>query len=337
MATQIATWFVADAPEEGTFFPQVGAASHLAEVQAVYWRCVAVFFASSLAVNAGARHVFYTNTQVPVVDGVDLAVLLARWEVEVVPLPVGFRLPQGSVTRWGNQFYVFDVMRRFVAEARDERLMLLDSDCVWRSSVAPMAEAIDREGALTLPLGFDEHPEGEAINGLSRGGMARFAARHGGHELATIPYCGGEIVAATRACTARIVEQAERLWPALVAGEPDAPREEAHLLSVIYALEGVALGAASPYIRRMWTTFRHNTLLSADRGLAIWHLPAEKRTGFAELFARIVAAPPEADPRRDRAALGFDPAGIERAMGFPRRRPAKFARDLAAKLREKLA
>ena len=333
--TAIITWFVADDAANATWFPQVGGRSDAPEAQATYWRCTVTFFASSLGLNPGARHMFYTNTRVPRIDGVDLAALFARWRVEVITLPITYRLPRNAVSSWGNQFYVFDVLDDLAGREDLARAIVLDSDCVWRQPVDRLAAAIDANGALTYELDHSEHAEHEAINGLSRAGMARFLARHGGPQRAATPYFGGEIYAARRDVTRAIAARAKALWPELLAGAPDAPREEAHLLSVIYALEGIAPGTANGFIRRMWTTFHHHNLSPADATLAIWHLPAEKKTGFADLFRAIVADPAR-DPRFEPAAMGLAPADVARAMGWPRRRPAKFARDLSLKLREKI-
>ncbi|MGH6785380.1 MAG: hypothetical protein ACREBO_01000 [Novosphingobium sp.] len=320
--TAIATWFVADSAADATFFPQVAHRSDAPAAQAIYWRCAAVFFASSRAQNPDARHLFYTNAPLPIVDGLDLAEWFERSGIEVVTLPITYRLPRGSVGSWGNQFYIFDVLDHAAAAPPAEQLIVLDSDCLWRRPVAAMAVAIDQHGALTYELGPAEHPAGEAINGLSRAGLARFVARHGGPPRASTPYCGGEIYAARAEVTARIAARARALWPEVLAQGEDAPREEAHLLSAIYAIEGLAIGTANPFIRRMWTTFRRNNLAASDEALTVWHLPAEKRTGLADLFARLAADRP----------LGE----LARAVGHPRRSPHKFVRDLSLKLREKL-
>lgn len=333
--TAIITWFVADDAANATWFPQVGGRSDAPEAQATYWRCTAAFFASSLALNPDARHLFYTNTRVPRIDGTDLAALFARWNIAVVTLPITYRLPRDAVASWGNQFYIFDILDDLAQREDIARAIVLDSDCVWRQPVERLVAAIDANGALTYELDHAEHAEHEAINGLSRAGMARFLARHGGPERVATPYFGGEIYAARRDVTQRIAARARVLWPELLVGAADAPREEAHLLSIIYALEGIAPGTANGFIRRMWTTFHHHNLSPADRDLAIWHLPAEKKTGFADLFRAIVADPAR-DPRRDAASMGLGPAEVARAMGWPRRRASKFARDLSLKLREKI-
>jgi hypothetical protein len=333
--TAICTWFVADDADSATFFPQVGARSDAPETQAIYWRCTVGFFASSLAVNPAARHLFFTNTRIPVIDGIDLAALFARWGVEVIVLPITFRLPTGTVGSWGNQFYIFDILDWFVGKAPAERLIVLDSDCLWLRPVKALADAIDVHAALTYELGDDEHPLGDPINGLSREQMAQFLAAHGGPKRSATPYFGGEIFAANLAATRRIAARARSLWPAVITQTPHAPKEEAHLLSIIYAAEGIAAGTANRFIRRMWTTFHHHNLAASDLDLAIWHLPAEKKTGFADLFARI-SAKPEIDPRTDGMQLGLTVPAYSRDMGWPRRRPWKLMRDLALKLAEKL-
>ena len=333
-STTIATWFVADDAASATFFPQVGARSDCPQAQAAYWRCTVCFYASSLAHNPDRRHVFYTNTRVPVVDDIDLDALLRDWGVEIAGLPITWKLPQGEVGSWGNQFYVFDVLEHFAAEGATDRLILLDSDCVWTAPAGSIERTIDIEGMPTYLLDETEHPAGEPINGLSREGMAAFLAAHGGAQARSIPYYGGEILAINAATAPAILGHARTWWPEIVAGADNAPREEAHLLSICAAREGIAGGGLNPFIRRMWTTFRVNNVSRADYDLDIWHLPAEKRTGFADLFRDIVAH--RGDPRRDAAAMGLGGQNLSRRMGVPRRSPVKFVRDAGAKLKEKL-
>ena len=333
-STVISTWFVADSAADETFLPQVGTLSSATSAHAVYWRCIAVFFTSSVVMNPDARHMFFTNTDVPVVDGLDIAELFKRHNVEVVRLPITYRLPPGRVKAWGNQFYVFDVIRYFAQTEPGERYIILDSDCVWIKPVSAIEAAIDRNGALTYTLGDDEYLPDADINGITRAQMAAFLREHGGTELARVPYHGGEIYAATHATTEQIYERACALWPELLSGDNDAPREEAHLLSVIYAALGIPFETANPFIRRMWTTFQHNNLTTTDQALSIWHLPAEKKTGFAEAFGALVQAGPNADLARLRSLLTL--GAYKSYFGFPRRRPTKLLADLTLKVREKL-
>lgn len=333
--TVISTWFVADQANEGTYFPQIGMRSDAPEAQAVYWRCIACFYASSLAVNPHARHVFFSNTSAPFVDGVDLSALLDRWGIEVVQLPITYRLPKGAVSNWGNQFYIFDVLDYVAAKGDSARTIVLDSDCIWLQPVTAMEKAIDASGALGYFMGGDIYAQGEAINGLTRAQMADFLRRHGGPDRSSTPYYGGEIYAARQEVTERLAKRAKALWPEVSTQVDGAPREEAHLLSILYALEEIDGETANPFIRRMWTTFHHNNLLASDRALAIWHLPSEKKSGFAEMFKRIALCS-DLHPARDASAMGLDFATYSRTMGWPRRRPVKFFRDFYAKSMERV-
>lgn len=331
--TAVCTWFVADDAETATYFPQVVGRSDAPEIQAVYWRCVACFYASSLKLNPDRRHVFFTNTDIPSIDGLDLGALLKAWGVEVVRLPIYHRLAPGSVSSWGNQFYIFDVLDYIAGSEGSDRWLILDSDCVFISPIDDLEQAIDRHGVLTYTLGYDQHPIDEAINGLGRNDMARFLAAVGGPVVPTTPYHGGEIFAGTRAEVARVCEVKDRLWKAVIDDDPYAPREEAHLLSIIYALLGYAPDTANPFIRRMWTNFRHNNLRAADETLTIWHLPREKKSGFRLLYDRIVGWTNADMMPTD---MPLDRPLYRSLMGVPRRSPTKFARDLTAKLREKI-
>ncbi|MDE8650488.1 hypothetical protein [Novosphingobium album (ex Liu et al. 2023)] len=330
--TAICTWFVADDAATASFFPQVGSRSDASATQAIYWRCTVCFYASSIALNPDARHIFFTNTRLPRIDGVEIAELFERWGIETVTLPITYRLASGMVSSFGNQFYIFDVIDWLARDGAPARAIVLDSDCIWLKPVDAMAAEIEASGALTYDLSTDVD---EMINGRTRAQLARFLGRLGGPPMDETHYYGGEIYAARRDVSRRICERARLLWPAVLAGDPDGPLEEAHLLSLIYEIEGLPAGTADRFIRRMWTTFHYNNLRPQDEALAVWHLPVEKKTGFADLF-KAIARHPEAHPARDAGRLGLEFSSYARLMGWPRRGTKKLARDLALKIREKV-
>jgi hypothetical protein len=188
---------------------------------------------------------------------------------------------------------------------------------------------------LTYLLGENEYPAGSEINGLSREEMAQFLRRHGGPDRPSADYFGGEIYAARQDVTRRISARAQALWPEVLEQGPDAPREEAHLLSMLYAFDGIQPGTANRFIRRMWTTFRHHNLSVTDRELTLWHLPAEKKTGFVRLFANVTAMP-GLHPSDDAEAMGLSFANYAKTLGWPRRGASKLVRDLGLKVLEKV-
>ncbi len=332
-ATAICTWFVGDDAGEATFSPQINIRSDAPEAQAIYWRCTVCFFASSIVANPGRRHMFFTNVAIPSVDGIDVEAILRRWGVEIVRLPITYRLPKGAVQSWGSQFYTFDVLDHLARNGTADRYVILDSDCLWMRPIDEIEVLIDQKGTVSYEIGFDEHAEDEEINGVSRAGMARFLATLRADAPATLPYLGGEFFAATQAEVRNLSERLVTVWPKILAMVPDAPREDGHMLSVLFALGGYEVGTANRFIRRMWTTFHHHNLRPSDANLTIWHVPAEKKMGFGELFAHI-SRWGDAIPQPDK--LGFGPTIYRRTMGYPKRRPAKLVRDLWIKLREKI-
>ncbi len=346
----ISTWLYAETQDEQSHYPQVvgkGAPSS-ASFQAVYWRCVVLFFATSRRQNPLARHVLYTNAdRVPAVDGHDVAALLAAWGVEVVRLPYTFQPPAGYFGAWRNQFYVLDIVRHLAATLTDEAVgVVLDSDCVWVRPATRLAAAARRAGALTYDLGLD--PD-EVQNGLSQTAMGALYAEvlpalgidRPAPEAAPA-YIGGELIAATGATLRRLDALAGPLWAEMLRRHAAGlPRfyEEAQALSFLYYALGILDGTANAFVRRIWTMLRKgDDARGPDLGLTVWHVPAEKRYGMPRLFAEVV--------RPGSAFWTLDPGDpfsryVGRFLGIPGRSAGKLARDVPAavlgKLRARMA
>ncbi len=294
----IATWFVSDDADEASVFPGVSGDSSDKGFQDVYWRCVVVFFWSSLRFNPEARHVFYTNAPLPVVDGLDVGDWFARAGIETVCLPITHRLPPAATASFGNQFYLLDVIAHAAADPGGTgAFMLLDSDCLWNGAGDPFWEAIARDGVLTYPLWYSED---EIINGVSRRTLGEIHRDFYGEAPAETPkYFGGELFAAGGAALSDIARESAAAWEMNLAALRDGRpwcREEAQLLSIVHQRLGLTTSDASRLFKRIWTdhrTFRN--VAAADASLPLWHLPAEKQFGFAKVF-------------RDLTAVRMDPA-----------------------------
>jgi hypothetical protein len=334
----VCTWLYADSDEEQGLHYQVRGASSSDQFQAIFWRCVALFFATSVRQQPEVRHVLFTNVEsLPVVDGVSMASLLESFDVEIVRLPLTFQTPAGYYPEWRSQFYVFDILRYLdqTLEPSDSAIVL-DSDCVWVSHVEPMWEAIRRDGALTYVVTYD--PAWKA-NGLSRLDMSAIASALLGKDIRhPLVYCGGEIVAATTREIHRLASETTTVWNQLLErhsrNEP-VFFEEAHTLSCVYYKLGYPLGNADPFIRRIFTDSLRppNNATQHDYGLVVWHLPAEKRLGIRRLF-------PSATQRTSPLwTLGRD-GELQRylgsALGVPRSSLGKRVRDLGRRVSDRI-
>ena len=339
-ATVIATWLYAEREGEESFYPQVvgqGAPSST-RFQAVYWRCVATFFATAARTSPDARLVFYTNAPaVPDVDGHAVGALLAALGVEVVERPFTYVPPDGYYGAWRNQFYVLDLLDALAETLGDDDVgVLLDSDCVWTRPADALAEATRRHGALTLDVGLGED---EWQNGLTRREMgAIYADLDGAPVGPPPPYIGGEIQAATGAAMRQITETAREVWEEMLrrheAGRPKF-NEEAHLLSYVYRRLGIAEGTANAFVDRIYTSLKDGKTVRPEHvDLMLWHLPNEKRYGYRRLFPDVMDrgswfwTMPVGDAWRQR---------LGRFLGVPRRTPAKAVLDVGAAVRDKVA
>lgn len=337
METTICTWLHADDATSESSYYAVGSRSSTPHFQAVYWRCVAVFFATSVRNNPTARHRLYTNQRpAPVVDGLDVHRFLQRLGVEFVSLPFTYQPPPGYHPAWRNQFYLFDIVQHLAATSTaGDVLFVLDSDCFWINAATQMREEVRHHGLLTYDVGL---PPGERQNGLTRVDMQLLYERLLERPLeAPPPYLGGEFYAATGAATQKVAEEIDRLWQTQLRWFAEGSlkfNEEAQALSFIYYRLGYATGTANRYIKRIWTTLlRSNNAFPEDYALTLWHVPAEKRYGIPRLFQAV----------RDPASpfwtlpVGKDLAAyLGRFLGIPQRSREKFLDDLRGAVRYKL-
>lgn len=303
----LATGFVVDAPHEGTFYPAAGGNSADLKVQAIYWRCLVVLFASARITNPGQRLALFCNVAPPVIDGISISAVLERYGVELHLVPFTARLPQGRTAAWGNVLYFFDVMQALQGEPDDLRFALVDSDVLVTASLDSLWTLLDEADFAGYVV---DSAEDEPVNGMTRRTMTQAAAGLSGRDLAPVPHIGGELFATTvgawkanRALFDRILGQATA-----GAGPAAGVLTEEHVFSIAFAVMNGRWAEAGSVIKRIWTSPRHTTAQPGDETLPLWHLPAEKRYGLTDLY-RLLAR-----------------------QGFPRDIPADEFRALAGSL-----
>lgn len=288
--TCVATWLVIDTELDATSFPSVGTNSASSSFQETYWRCIAVFFLTSRIHNPDRNHILFSNVVVEESAPPHILSTLKSLNVDFKCVDITYRLPAGSVERWGNQFYVLDIIKYFAEYGEDDALVLTDSDCIWRAGLSSFEDKIfDHECLLyTLePSDQKNYEIGQSVNGLSHRRMKEIVEQNFNVKLSTeVQYHGGEFFAATKNFCKNIVGSFPKLWEqsCLEANEVDSIKEEAHFLSIIAESRGVKHSTANGFVRRMWTNFEDFNLVRDDLKLAIWHLPAEKKYGFRRLW-----------------------------------------------------
>jgi hypothetical protein len=335
----ISSWIVLDDKEDATAFPSTGSDSSAETFQRIYWHCVALFFASSRIHNPRNRHALFCNKDVFKSAPPDVREILQDLDIDLVTFPLDHRLPKGSVSRWGNQFYVLDIIKHFAANDRAAGLVLTDSDCIWRKPLATFGEEIFEKRCLLYTLRSEDqkgYEPGNLLNGMTHDRMKELVETIFDRELGHLPnYHGGEFFAADNAYCTDIARDFDVLWQKAVdeADLQDSIKEEAHFLSILAEARGIQPFTANRIIRRIWTHFSDINVQLDDMDLAIWHLPAEKRFGFARMYgwySQNVASWTAISPAEFNAmSASF--------MGLPRRSPVKLMQDVVQKLGEKIS
>lgn len=328
----IATGFVVDRADEGTIFPSAGGNSGDPRVQAVYWRCIAVMFASARITNPSARLVLFTNADLPVVDDAAIARLLDESGVEVRHLPLTHRVPAGRSQSWGNVLYFLDIMASLDREEAVTPFLLFDSDVVFVRPIDAMVDTLRERGVMAYDVGTGE---GSTVNGMPMAAMARAAqALFAAQANSRITHYGGEIFGVILEEWRNIwAERFARIFDGMLGGVEELERAstEEHMFSIAFAAAQPPVAAANPWLRRIWTSPRHNDVRADDEALAVWHVPAEKRYGLRDLFfdlakGRITPTMPQ-DAFRELAG---------RRCGVPQKSAGKIVHDgmrqVAAKL-----
>ncbi len=334
----ISSWIVLDDAATATAFPSVGGNSAAAGFQMVYWRCIASYFFSSKVHNPDCNHVLFSNIDVESTAPAEIVELLRSIDVVFHEVPITYRLPTRSVTSWGNQFYVLDVVRRFAVGDLGDQLILADSDCIWRRSISPFVDRIVEKTALlyTLrPKDQKDYEVGRLINGVTHQRMTELAQsvlQSNAQDL--VKYHGGEFLAVTLNYCRQVLPQVAALWDIVITevSQEDSVKEEAQFLSIIAHVNQVEAFSANDIIRRIWTNFEDLNVETTDQDLVIWHLPAEKKFGFRRLFDHIIRS-----EMTIKTVTSFDMNRLTaRFMGIPRRGVGKITQDLIDKALDRL-
>lgn len=303
----LATGLVIDRPEEASRFPSAGGSSADPRVQAVYWRCVATLFASARINNPDQRLALFSNVPPPRIDGTDIAAILDRYGVEVRRVPLTARLASDRTAAWGNVLYFLDILADL--SRRDPRcnVALVDSDVLVTAPLAPLFARIAASSFVgyRLASGPDED-----INGMTRQDMAAAACEIAGVPTPPPDHFGGELLGTTMAAWAKHGPLFQALYQqsAAGAGPCAAILTEEHIYSIALALIDQGVTDANDLIKRIWTSPKYNTATPGDENLPLWHLPAEKRYGLADMYRWLAG------------------------LGFPTEMPAEAFRAQAMKL-----
>ncbi|WP_298480606.1 hypothetical protein [uncultured Maribacter sp.] len=290
MKNYIGTWVYLDSEEEKSKYPNNKGNSTSPEFQAVYWRCIVLFFESSLRYHKKEKHILFTNTNdIPVVDGLDLNIFFKENNIEIVSLENKYQLPNDFYSQFRNQYFEFTIIDYFSERMDNEdSFLLLDSDCVFTKPLNDAFNKLKTESAITYIVDYDED---YVIHGVSGNNMKTIFSDLGVTLEKNPYYSGGEVLLANGKFIKEVADHFPTLFKDMLERHTTNNikfNEEAHVLSYYYYKHGALLGGMDSYIKRIWTNKNYfRNVEDSDSELAIWHVPNEKKTGINRIFQKI--------------------------------------------------
>lgn len=289
----VATWMYSVPTGDAAYHPQVGKRSDTDAARAVYWRCAFVMLASARRQMPSARLVLLFNEPPPSrIDGINLDALKEELRIEYQQLRSITRPPADYHPGWNTQFIVLDALdtlASLVSEENDAAVLLLDGDCVFiRPFASSVFSELSQRGALTYKMPYaPDH----VCNGLNHRQLTDLAAEYDPPADGPVHYCGGEFIFVDARRLGTLRQRARQGYDqSLERHLRGAAKfcEEAHLLSYVYQTLAIPPGTADRLVRRIWTDRGSYSNVAGDEAaLTVWHLPAEKHSGFLSAFQQL--------------------------------------------------
>jgi hypothetical protein len=252
---------------------------------AMYYRCMVVCYASLRRLYPEATLVLFSNRELPEPFNAQLKSL------EVATELCGNHYVGDS--NFSNGFpgclFTLDVIETLANKPPPniKALVLIDSDCVARLRMDPMLADLAGKGKniYAYPPGY---PVTMLANGQSRASLTLALSYLSNRLIANpIPLYGGEFLGIAIKELPHVAKNIETFWTWMKAqGTEIFGREltEEHVLSVALADPEMLVRSDAQLVKRIWTADVFSTVDGSENGIAIWHLPAEKKKGFSRLY-----------------------------------------------------
>ncbi|HAT4169016.1 hypothetical protein GNF78_07525 [Clostridium perfringens] len=325
MDNYIVSWFFSEDKNDESYYPQVGGKTSSNNFKNIYWKCILDFYYSSI-INNNCKHMFFTNVdEIPeILDGINIKKFFYDNNIEIVNLNLTNKTPKNWFNAWRNQFYIFDILNYISLNLnKDDNVIILDSDCLIMKDLNNIFKTIKEYKCIAYDI---KYPNDYNVNGITREDMKEIYNSIYKEKASNINYYGGEFIGVTVQTATLILEEYRNLWDKnydLYKNGKKKLNEEAHFLSLIYTKLGLNNNKANKFIKRMWTSSKFSNLNENDKKLYIWHLPAEKKTGFIYFYKYIHL------DRINKESL-FEISS--KLMGVPKKSISKKAKDLISKI-----
>lgn len=250
----------------------------------MYYRCMVVCYASIRRNHPDSRLVLFSNLDLPEPFRFQLGGL----GVEILLIPGNYVEDTGFSNTFPGCLFTLDVIDYLASHngLGCDAIIILDNDCVMLQPLTGvLTEIRDEQSFHALEI---TKPVVHNTNGQSRASVTLAASTLTG-RLIPVPltFYGGEIYAFPSSHLPLLNEHIARFWSYMrETGKAhfDSNLTEEHVVSAALTMAGIPVQKANSWIRRIWTSRYYSSVTGDESKLSIWHLPAEKKSGFARLY-----------------------------------------------------
>ncbi len=264
----------------------------------IYWRLVYVYFAISVRNNPHFHHIFFTNDQDDfVLEGFNFSEEVRKLGVEIRFLPfTQFYIPAGHSKLFKNAYYKFEVFRELASEQIPS--VYTDIDCIWVRHWQNLTDLLDEYDILIYDVyERSDKPHIKHPNNTSMKEMGDVFRSIDSDYPSEFPiWYGGEFLGAKPEIYNRITHKIEQVYRQILGSDKESfllPNGESmldgdeYLSTYVYNYFDWKVFHVNSHIRRVWTQYNYKTTRPSDMDLCLWHLPAEKLSGFPLVFKRL--------------------------------------------------
>lgn len=261
-------------------YPSAGA---LARRRLVYWRTIVVLCASIKRARIPQLDILICTNEAPPSDIFDL---LDSLGVSFVSPHFSFQPPKDLFPAFSGAFYLFDCVNHCRQSfSNDNIFVFIDPDCIVMNNLETLRHTSSQWPVIGYDLEIEKDYE---VNGCSRNDLLAFLHAMAENDILEAPeYFGGELLIVAGEELPDLCEIIDQVWRLNLrnfqSGKNTLKTEE-HVISVALALRAKRVGVGNAIIKRMWTRPSLRNVSSEDKKYSIWHLPAEKRFAFQQLF-----------------------------------------------------
>lgn len=267
--------------------------------QKIYWKLAFTYFNFSVRLNTNFNHILFTNDQEEVIErGFNYKKEISSLGVEIRYLPFKeYDIPAGGSALFKNAYYKFEVFRELGNEK--DASIYTDLDCIWANRWDELTELAENYDLILYDV-YDRNsnPLKQSPNSTSMKDMGDLFRKISSNYLTEYPiWYGGEIIAAKAGIFKELAKKISIIYKQAISeefsnlrfpsGESLLDGDEYLSCYVYNNNNNWRIFNAKNQIKRIWTHYKFSNVDSEDMNLKIWHLPAEKISGFEILFNKI--------------------------------------------------